>query len=100
MKKGKKQLNMEDKINKIKNLELIPTEYQILFDANNDWNKGNNSKMSSLERARMAELWLEYNHWDLQQSLKGAPLKEEIEVLYEDFSKQETDKKEIQGFIY
>ena len=84
----------------MKNLDLIPTKYQILFDLDNDWNKGNDSKMSSLERARMAELWLEYNRWDLQQSLKGDPLEDETKVLYEDFVKEQNNKTEIQGFIH
>ena len=52
------------------NLEIIPTKYHTLFDVNNDWNKGNDSKMSSLERARLHQLYLEYNQWEMKYNLK------------------------------
>lgn len=80
--------------------DLIPTKYQILFDLDNDWNKGNESKMLPLERLGMLQLWLEYNQWEIKRKLKFDGSKDEIEVLFEGFVKEHTDKEAIQGFIH
>lgn len=100
--KTKKQLSMEDKINKIKkiDLEMTPTKFHILFDMDNDWNEGNESTMTSLERGRMVQLWLEYNSWEIQRRLKLGVVKEEIEVLQGGFSKDYEDDNKIQGYIH
>lgn len=81
-------------------LQITPTKYHILFDMDNDWNKGNESKMNSLERCRFNQLYLEYNRWELQRRLKFDGSNCELEVLYEGFVKEENNKQEIQGFIH
>jgi uncharacterized protein YecA (UPF0149 family) len=52
----------------MKDLSTIPEEFHILFTS--DWNKGNESKMSSTQRMYMGELYLNYNKWSIQQSIK------------------------------
>jgi uncharacterized protein YecA (UPF0149 family) len=52
----------------MKDLTNIPEEFHILFTS--DWNKGNESKMSSTQRMYMGELYLNYNKWSIQQSIK------------------------------
>jgi hypothetical protein len=52
----------------MKDLTNIPEEFHILFTS--DWNKGNESKMSLTERMYMGELYLNYNKWSIQQSIK------------------------------
>jgi uncharacterized protein YecA (UPF0149 family) len=52
----------------MKDLTNIPEEFHILFTS--DWNKGNESKMSSTQRMYMSELYLNYNKWSIQQSIK------------------------------
>jgi hypothetical protein len=98
MKNTNNQLNIKN--TKMIDINLIPTKYQILFDLDNDWNKGNESKMPSLERAGMVQLWLEYNQWEIQSKLKLKGSKDEIEVLHQGFVKEQNDKQEIQGFIF
>ena len=83
----------------MKNLELTPTKYHILFDVNNDWNKGNDSKMSSLERAGLHQLYLEYNQWEIKSNLKLNGSNEEIEVFKGGFT-EDKNENTIQGFIF
>lgn len=61
-------------------MDNIPERFQELF--NTDWNKGNESEMTSLERARLNELYLEYNKWQLKIALMktlNLPKDEKIE---------------------
>jgi hypothetical protein len=51
----------------MRDLTQIPERFHILFTS--DWNKGNESTMSSIERGRMGELYLEYNRWSIQQAI-------------------------------
>ena len=81
------------------NLEIIPTKYHTLFDVNNDWNKGNDSKMSSLERARLHQLYLEYNQWEMKYNLKLKCSNEEQEVFKGGFT-EDKNENTIQGFIF
>ena len=48
-------------------MENIPERFHILF--NTDWNKGNESEMTSTERGQLNELYLEYNKWQLKVAL-------------------------------
>jgi hypothetical protein len=52
----------------MKDLTNIPEEFHILFTS--DWNKGNECKMFSTQRMYMGELYLNYNKWSIQQSIK------------------------------
>ena len=52
----------------MKDLSNIPERFHILFTS--DWNKGNESKMNSLQRAELSNLYLEYNRWNIQQAIK------------------------------
>ena len=80
-------------------IDLIPTKYHILFDMDNDWNKGNDSKMLSLERGRMLQLWLEYNHDEIKRRLKLEGSNEQPEVFIGGFGKDDNENT-IQGFIF
>ena len=61
----------------MKDLTNIPEEFHILFTS--DWNKGNESKMSSTERSELGNLYLKYNKWSIQQSINPVvKQKEEI----------------------
>ena len=51
----------------MRDLTNIPERFHVLFTT--DWNKGNESEMSSLHRAELNLLYLEYNRWDIQQML-------------------------------
>lgn len=55
----------------MKDLSNIPEEFHILFTS--DWNKGTESKMTSLQRAEIGELYLKYNKYVIQQSLRPIP---------------------------
>lgn len=68
-------------------------KYQECF--NTDWNTGNDSKLGSMERARIHALWLEYQH----KSMKNlTPTKDETPVEWID-SKYTTDDDKHQGFV-
>jgi hypothetical protein len=54
----------------------IPERFHILF--NEDWNNGNESEMTSLQRGRLNELYLEYNKYQIQKSIQQKRPKEEI----------------------
>lgn len=53
----------------MKDLSKIPEKFHILF-TDVSWNKGNESKLTSLQRADMNQLFLEYNSWCIQEALK------------------------------
>ena len=53
----------------MKDLTKIPERFHILF-TDVSWNNGNESKLTSLQRADMNSLYLEYNSWQIQESLK------------------------------
>lgn len=52
----------------MRDLTQIPDRFHILFTS--DWNKGNESTMTSTERSKMNELHLEYNRWNIQQAIQ------------------------------
>ncbi len=99
--KKKKQLTMEDKVEKIKmiDLELTPTKYHILFDETYDWNKGNDSSMSSLERAGFHQLYLEYNRWEMKFRLKLDGSNEQTDIFTGGFT-EDKNENTIQGFTF
>ena len=49
----------------MKDLTNIPERFHCLFLS--DWNKGDESKMKTIQRSEMVDLFLEYNRWDIQQ---------------------------------
>lgn len=53
----------------MKDLKNIPERFHILF-TDQSWNKGNESKLTSLQRADMNSLYLEYNSWSINEALK------------------------------
>jgi hypothetical protein len=53
----------------MKDLSKIPEKFHILF-TDVSWSKGNESKLSSLQRGDMNQLYLEYNSWCIQEALK------------------------------
>jgi hypothetical protein len=53
----------------MKDLKNIPERFHILF-IDVSWNKGNESELTSLQRADMNQLYLEYNSWSIKESLK------------------------------
>lgn len=71
-------------------MKEIPVRFNIVF--NSDWNNGNNSKLSSLERAEIHNLYLEYLHWDMKNKVKE--VENRIEGGFSDFN-----DKDLQGFI-
>lgn len=68
----------------------IPEKYSPIFTT--DWNTGNNSKLSSLERADIHILFLDYLKWDMKNKILEKDLKGEGG--FSDFNEEE-----IQGFI-
>lgn len=56
----------------------IPKKYESLRDSN--WNKGNLSTLSPLERLELMNLWLDYNKWDVLNMRKRDPSNDEIQV--------------------
>jgi hypothetical protein len=63
----------------MKDLTNIPEKFHILF--NSDWNKGNESGMSSTNRSDINNLYLEYNKWVIQQTLSSKIEKEEEVIM-------------------
>jgi hypothetical protein len=53
----------------MRDLTNIPERFHVLFTT--DWNKGNESKMNSIQRGQMGDLYLEYNRWEIQQSIRN-----------------------------
>lgn len=45
----------------------IPDKYRILVET--DWNAGNESKMTSIERGQLNQLWLEYLHYQINKEI-------------------------------
>ena len=64
-------------LNNMKDLTNIPERFHILFES--DYNKGIDSKMNSLQRSNLNDLFLEYNKWNIQQAIdKLKPITEEV----------------------
>jgi hypothetical protein len=57
----------------------IPDKYRILEET--DWNHGNDSKMPSTQRGQLNQLWLEYQHWQIQQEINQTFTKPDTEVV-------------------
>ncbi len=51
----------------MKDLTNIPERFHCLFTT--DWNKGDESKMKTIERIYMVDLFLEYNKWHIEQMI-------------------------------
>jgi len=51
----------------MKDLTNIPERYHCLFLT--DWNNGDKSEMTILQRNEMSLLYLEYNRWDVQRMI-------------------------------
>jgi hypothetical protein len=63
----------------MKDLTSIPKKYHSLFTT--DWNKGNESKMTSLDRMEMNNLFLEYNRWEVKKMIDDKkPVQENIMI--------------------
>lgn len=62
----------------MKDLTKIPERFHILF--NSDWNKGDESEMTSLQRTEMHDLYLEYNRWSIQQAIKPIIKEEPVNI--------------------
>jgi hypothetical protein len=83
---------------KIKNMDLtkVPEEYHSLFTT--DWNWGKYSKMPITRRMILQQLFLEYQHNDMQASIQmNKPITEKISE--GGFSRDRDDDK-LQGFIF
>lgn len=64
-------------LNNMKDLTNIPERFHILFES--DYNAGIDSKMNSLQRSNLNDLFLEYNKWNIQQAIdKLKPITEEV----------------------
>lgn len=63
----------------MKDLTNIPERFHILF--NSDWNKGNESEMTSTNRSDINKLYLEYNKWVIQQTLSSKIVKDEEVIM-------------------
>ena len=68
----------------MKDLSTIPKEFHVLFTS--DWNKGEESTMTSNERMYMGELYLQYNKWSIQQAINPK-------------SKEEPNTEIVLGFV-
>lgn len=51
----------------MKDLTNIPERFHILFET--DYNAGVDSKMKSLQRMELNNIFLEYNKWDVQRMI-------------------------------
>ena len=63
----------------MKDLTNIPERFHILFSS--DWNKGNESEMTSMNKSDMNNLYLEYNRWVIQQALASKIVQEEEVIM-------------------
>jgi len=81
----------------MKDLTTIPTKYQILFDC--DWNTGNDSKMTIMDRAKLADLYLDYNKWHVSQQLKLRQPQGDMDYLG-GFSDKDDIEDKHQGFVF
>jgi uncharacterized protein YecA (UPF0149 family) len=65
------------------NLEEIPERFHPLFLI--DWNNGNESEVSSLQRGEFNQLQLEYNKWSIKQAInKSKPIDEPFQGGFDD----------------
>jgi hypothetical protein len=60
------------------NLNEIPERFHVIFTT--DWNDGNHSEMTSMQRAAINDIFLEYNKWKIQQILKQNSSTNEDEI--------------------
>jgi len=61
----------------MKDLTNTPERFHILFES--DYNAGIDSKMNSLQRGSLNDLFLEYNKWNVQQAIdKLKPITQEV----------------------
>jgi hypothetical protein len=67
----------------MKDLTNVPERFHILF--NSDWNKAEESEMSSTNKSQMNELFLEYNRWSIQKAIRSSI--EEKEEIIQGFTK-------------
>ena len=56
----------------------IPKKYERLKES--DWNKGDFSTLSPLERVELMNLWLNYNKWEVVNLRERGPSNNEIQV--------------------
>lgn len=65
------------------NLDEIPERFHSLFLI--DWNNGNDSEVSSLQRGEFNQLQLEYNHWSIKQAInKSKPVEVPLQGGFDD----------------
>ena len=66
----------------MKDLTNIPERYHCLFLT--DWNNGDKSEMTILQRNEMSLLYLEYNRWDVQRMINSKiPIEPELNIGFE-----------------
>jgi len=66
----------------MKDLTNIPERYHCLFLT--DWNNGDKSEMTILQRNEMSLLYLEYNRWDVQRMIDSKnPIEEDLNIGFE-----------------
>lgn len=63
--------------------KIIPEQFREVFET--DWNKGNDSKLSAMERCRIHAIYLEYNKWTMEQEIMEIrPLKTNLAMGFVD----------------
>ena len=81
----------------MKDLTTIPTKYHILFEC--DWNNGNESTMTSMERCRFVDLYLQFNKWEVSEHIKlSRPASPEEYV--GGFTGDDENENKHQGFVF
>jgi hypothetical protein len=60
----------------MKNINNTPEKFHILFEC--DWNKGVDSKMSTIQRGPLNDLFLEYIRWQVKNEINLTSTKEEV----------------------
>lgn len=58
----------------------IPNKFEQLF-IDTSWNKGNDSKLSSMERSYLNELYLQFNKWSIQNKINPPSTEEQLPVV-------------------
>ena len=65
------------------NLDEIPERFHCLFLI--DWNNGNDSEVSSLQRGEFNQLQIEYNKWSIRQAInKSKPVEVPLQGGFDD----------------
>ena len=81
----------------MKDLTTIPTKYHILFEC--DWNTGNESTMTSMERSKFVDLYLQSNKWEVSAKIKlGLPASPEDPT--RGFVEDDDEENKHQGFVF